>query len=354
MREHTKKPISRAEAKKAVLKERPDTGGKIMKALLVHANEKLLALCGLELVPEGGSANGAGEEEADASQAASQSSQGASQSSQGASQGGRATGGARYVLANRLEPIVRSTPSKQAAEYHALVMVVLELLAHAEGSMEARARRTRATSVAPQRATPACAAPACATATLASWSTQRAARPLGPGGEGGMRCVMPRGGGCPPVRTCADLTVLDGQETTLLDHWLSTKLRAPKDQKLPNQRQKIEELVTKTMVAEAWLKRSKQPSTLKGASLQQPHAATRLGRRPPTCLRLPSGPEKSPSPRGCPSAAAVALCCLPRATDATAFWPSRNASTGKIEYSAGPRATLTRDMAASDSFVKSL
>ena len=35
-------------------------------------------------------------------------------------------------------PIVRSTPSKQAAEYHALVMVVLELLAHAEGSMEAR------------------------------------------------------------------------------------------------------------------------------------------------------------------------------------------------------------------------
>ena len=122
MREHAKKPISRAEAKKAVLKERPDTGGKIMKALLVHANEKLLALCGLELVPEGGSGNGAGEEEADASQAASQSSQGASQSSQGASQGGRATGGARYVLANRLEPIVRSTPSKQAAEYHALVL----------------------------------------------------------------------------------------------------------------------------------------------------------------------------------------------------------------------------------------
>ena len=172
MREHTKKPISRAEAKKAVLKERPDTGGKIMKALLVHANEKLLALCGLELVPEGGSGNGAGEEEADASQAASQSSQGASQSSQGASQGGRATGGARYVLANRLEPIVRSTPSKQAAEYHALVMVVLELLAHAEGSMEVRALRTRATSVAPQRATPACAAPARATAALASWSTQ--------------------------------------------------------------------------------------------------------------------------------------------------------------------------------------
>ena len=36
------------------------------------------------------------------------------------------------------------------------------------------------------------------------------------------------------------------------------------------------------------------------------------------------------------------------------LWPSRNASTGKTEYSAGPRATLTRDMAASDSFAKSL
>jgi len=221
MREHTKKPISRAEAKKAVLKERSDSGGKIMKALLVHANEKLLALCGLELVAEGGATNGTGEEEADASQGASQSSQGASQSQggsqgQGSSQGGRQTGGGRYILANRLEEagrLVRSTPSKQAAEYHSLVMVVLELLAHGEGTME---------------------------------------------------------------------------ESTLLDHWLSAKLRAPKDTKLPNQRQTVGDLVTKTMVQEAFLKRSK------------------------------------------------------------------NASTGKTEYSAGPRATLTRDMVASDAFVKSL
>ena len=156
--------------------------------------------------------------------------------------------------------------------------------------------------------------------------------------------------------TCADLTVLDGQESTLLDHWLSTKLRAPKDQKLPNQRQKIEELVTKTMVAEAWLKRSKQPSTLKGASWL---AAAPRGHPPwQTATHLLAAAlcaqERSPAPHGCPSAAAVALCCLPRATDATAFWPSRNASTGKIEYSAGPRATLTRDVAASDSFVKGL
>ena len=60
------------------------------------------------------------------------------------------------------------------------------------------------------------------------------------------------------------------------------------------------------------------------------------------------------APRSRQAVAEVALCCLPRATDATAFCPSRNASTGKIEYSAGPRATLTRDVAASDSFVKGL
>ena len=212
MREHTKKPISRAEAKKAVLKERSDPGGKIMKALLVHANEKLLALCGLELVPEGGSGNGAGEEEVDASQAASQSSQGASQSSQGASQGGRATGGARYVLANRLEPIVRSTPSKQAAEYHALVMVVLELLAHAEGSMEARALRTRATSVAPQRHPGLCRP---GPRHRGPGILEHPREPLGrsdlegrvcSAGEGGMRCVTRRGGGCPPVPTSRSWT----------------------------------------------------------------------------------------------------------------------------------------------------
>ena len=163
MREHTKKPISRAEAKKAVLKERSDSGGKIMKALLVHANEKLLALCGLELVAEGGATNGTGEEEADASQGASQSSQGASQSQggsqgQGSSQGGRQTGGGRYILANRLEEagrLVRSTPSKQAAEYHSLVMVVLELLAHGEGTMEESTHVERTTWLVPQLATPA-------------------------------------------------------------------------------------------------------------------------------------------------------------------------------------------------------
>ena len=67
---------------------------------------------------------------------------------------------------------------------------------------------------------------------------------------------------CGPAEV-ADLAAFDPQESTLLDHWLSTKLRAPKDTKLPNQRQTVGELVTKTMVAEAFLKRSKHASTAK-------------------------------------------------------------------------------------------
>lgn len=208
LKEHTKKPISRSEAKKAVLKDRADSGGKIMRALLVAANEKLGAIAGLELVPAV-EADGAGEDDADASQGAP-SSQGASQGSQG---GGRQAGGARYILVNRLDPVVRGTPSKQVAEYHALVLVVLELLAHGEGSME---------------------------------------------------------------------------ETTLIDHWLGAKLGYGGDKKLANQRQSVSELVTKTMVAEAFLKKSK------------------------------------------------------------------NTTTGKVEYSAGPRATLSRDTITSEAFVKSL
>lgn len=66
---------------------------------------------------------------------------------------------------------------------------------------------------------------------------------------------------CGPAEV-ADLATFDPQESTLLDHWLSTKLRAPKDTKLPNQRQTVGDLVTKTMVAEAFLKRSKHASTV--------------------------------------------------------------------------------------------
>mgnify|MGYP004283857159 FL=1 len=66
---------------------------------------------------------------------------------------------------------------------------------------------------------------------------------------------------CGPAEV-ADLAAFDPQESTLLDHWLSTKLRAPKDTKLPNQRQTVGDLVTKTMVAEAFLKRSKHASTV--------------------------------------------------------------------------------------------
>ena len=92
----------------------------------------------------------------------------------------------------------------------------------------------------------------------------------------------------------------------MLDHWLSAKLRAPKDTKLPNQRQTVGDLVTKTMVQEAFLKRSKNASMLKVAELataraaraahapQQPTAAAR-----PLACGCPLGPRKEPRPLGC-------------------------------------------------------
>ena len=130
----------------------------------------------------------------------------------------------------------------------------------------------RASSVEPQPVTPA------------SWGT-RNEPPNRPGTKGGA-AVRP----CGPAEV-ADLAAFEPQESTLLDHWLSTKLRAPKDTKLPNQRQTVGELVTKTMVAEAFLKKSKHASTVRGPGVQQPHAATHRGRRPPTCHRL--GPQGS-------------------------------------------------------------
>ena len=167
-----------AEAKKAILKDRNDPGGKIMKALLARANEKLLDLAGVELVPAVDAEGAADDGDADASQGASQSSQGASQGSQGKA----AAGGPKFLLVNRLDNPVKSEVSMQAKEYHALVYLVLELLAHGEGTME---------------------------------------------------------------------------EATLLDHWLGGKLRVSRDLKLPNQRLSVGELVTKTKVAEAFLRRSK-------------------------------------------------------------------------------------------------
>lgn len=184
LREHTKKPITRSEAKTAVIKDRKDPGGKIMKALLHRANEKLLEIAGIEVVP-------AVDKEADDEDDGAESSQGggASQNSQaGGSQGGsqgalaKAAAGARYILVNRLENPVTTDDSKQAAEYQALVQVVLGLLAHGEGVMD---------------------------------------------------------------------------EDALLDHWLATKMRVPRDLKLPNQRLSVADLVTKTMVAEAFLKKTK-------------------------------------------------------------------------------------------------
>lgn len=200
LREHTKKPITRAEAKTAVIKDRKDPGGKIMKALLHRANEKLLEIAGIEVVP-------AVDKDADDEDDGAESSQGggASQSSQaGGSQGGsqgalaKAAAGARYVLVNRLENRVPAGDSKQAAEYQALVQVVLGLLAHGEGVLE---------------------------------------------------------------------------EDALLDHWLGTKLRAPRDFKMPNQRLSVADLVTKTMVAEAFLRKTRAKGGDKVAYTAGPRAS---------------------------------------------------------------------------------
>ena len=96
------------------------------------------------------------------------------------------------------------------------------------------------------------------------------------------------------------------------------------------------------------------PARSKCPSLQQPHAAAHRGRSPPTCLRLPSGPERRALAAWMPKRGCSGALLPAQSSRCHRLWPSRNASTGKTEYSAGPRATLTRDMAASDSFVKSL
>ena len=50
LREHAKKPITKAELRAAVLRDRPDRSGKIMKVVVASANKKLAHIAGLELV----------------------------------------------------------------------------------------------------------------------------------------------------------------------------------------------------------------------------------------------------------------------------------------------------------------
>ena len=146
-----------------------------------------------------------------------------------------------------------------------------------------------------------------------------------------------------PWVLAASVPIPASQESTLLDHWLTAKLRSPKDAKLPNQRQTTGDLVTKTMVAEAFLKRSKHARTVETPWLAAAHmnAATHRSRSPP-------------APPGCPRGSCGGALAPAHSRRCYRLGPPRNTSTGKTEYSPGPRATLTRNMAASEEFVKNL
>ena len=58
LREHHKKPLSRQEMKAAVMSEHNDRSGKIFKQVLAAANEKMRHVIGIELVPEAGGGGG--------------------------------------------------------------------------------------------------------------------------------------------------------------------------------------------------------------------------------------------------------------------------------------------------------
>jgi len=120
LREHTKKPIARAELKAAVLGARADHGGKLMKALISLANEKLMDACGLEIVSDAAAAQHADDDgvatQADASQP-TQSTQGRASSSKGG-----------LYLVNKLKRAVKLPTKAESAIYHGLVEVVLGIL----------------------------------------------------------------------------------------------------------------------------------------------------------------------------------------------------------------------------------
>jgi len=124
LREHAKKPITKAELKAAVLRDRPDRSGKIMKVVVASANKKLAQIAGLELVLD--NSNDAEEDGADvgeASQAAAQSQGGKG----GASQ-------AKYLLVNKLHGAVALQPSDAALVYTGFVEAILQLIERNQGA----------------------------------------------------------------------------------------------------------------------------------------------------------------------------------------------------------------------------
>jgi len=134
LREHMRKPVSRADIKATVFgPERKDPGGKLMKSVLALANMKLKAICGLELVADT-DAGLAAEEDGNGTQT-----EGASQSQTQATQGGASQGAksgqGKYLLVNQLPNVVQEEPSSEGLVYHALVEVVLGILHHNDGTV---------------------------------------------------------------------------------------------------------------------------------------------------------------------------------------------------------------------------
>lgn len=131
MREHSRKPLARTELKEAVLgKDRTDRGGKIIKAVIAAANEKLRHLCGLELA----TANSAADAAPDASQAAGPSQ---AEATQEATQERAVGGGAasKLLLVNVLPRAVAPEPADGRLVFYALVETVLNLLSDHGGRL---------------------------------------------------------------------------------------------------------------------------------------------------------------------------------------------------------------------------
>ena len=139
LREHTRKPITRTEIKDHVMPEHKaqDRSGKIFKQVLAVANEKLGHIFGLKLVDETDAGAGAADDAADdadgggagASQAGPSQAAGASQAAAGRGGGGVASGGPRYMLVNLLPHEKMVTePLTQTDEGQAIYLAFVEVI----------------------------------------------------------------------------------------------------------------------------------------------------------------------------------------------------------------------------------
>ena len=140
LREHARKPIARTDMRDAILPGREDKGGKILKSVVDAANDVLEGTFGLRLafaadvIPadEAAADDGGG----GASQAAAAS---ATQSQAPTQAGGKKKDKSqpKYFLVNTLrKDAVVYEASEAQKVYHALVLVVQQLIEHNEGAME--------------------------------------------------------------------------------------------------------------------------------------------------------------------------------------------------------------------------